>query len=45
MVMGGSDPSHQAPGDEEQEHPLEEGIDAAKEAETACLEDILSELG
>lgn len=32
-------------GDEDGEHPLKRGIDAAKRGETASLEDILSEIG
>lgn len=44
MVMYESDRPRQAPDDEGEEHPLKEGIDAAREGETASPEDILSEL-
>lgn len=43
-TMSESDrPSREAEG-EEADHPLKAGIDAAKDGDTASLEDILSEL-
>lgn len=42
--MSESDSTRQGTEQEDEEHPLKAGIDAAKAGDTASLEDILSEL-
>ena len=42
--MAESDRPHRESEDDEPEHPLKAGIDAAEEGDTAALEDILSHL-